>query len=152
MRRQRGNAMIEFALSVGVLVPLFLGTFQFGYTFYIYDILSTQMRSGARYASMRAFTCKDAASITDFKTATKNMVLYGNPDGTGSVIAPGLTAGMIDVQIKDRLGANADKNSVPAYVAVTTLNYNMDAVVRKFNFNNKPYVYFPYVGRYAPEE
>jgi hypothetical protein len=42
-----GNAMIEFAFAAGVLLPLFLGTFQFDYTFYVYNLLNTQVRAGA---------------------------------------------------------------------------------------------------------
>ena len=34
---KRGNAMIEFALSFAILVPVFLGTYEFGYAFYIYN-------------------------------------------------------------------------------------------------------------------
>jgi Flp pilus assembly protein TadG len=64
---RRGNAMIEFALSASVLIPLFLGTFQFGYAFYVYNLLCTQTRAAARYASMKTFHCQ-GSGITTFKT------------------------------------------------------------------------------------
>ena len=83
-RGERGNAMIEFAFSAAVLIPLFLATFQFGYTFYVYNLLSTQMRAGARYASLKTFTCSSQSSINTFKTAVKNVVMYGNSAGTGT--------------------------------------------------------------------
>src|SRR6266404_1115413 len=73
--RRSGNAMIEFAVSVGVLVPLFIGTFQFGYSFYVYNLLATQIRAGARYASLRTFRCSTAPSITKFKNHVKNVVV-----------------------------------------------------------------------------
>lgn len=38
-RSQRGNAMLEFALAFSIIVPVFLSTFQFGYTFYVYNLL-----------------------------------------------------------------------------------------------------------------
>jgi|SRR5215471_11882178 len=151
-RGERGNAMIEFAFSAAVLIPLFLATFQFGYTFYVYNLLSTQMRAGARYASLKTFTCSSQSSINTFKTAVKNVVMYGNSAGTGTLIEPGLTASQIDVEVKDINGNNADSTHTPSYVYVSTLNYTIDAVVTTFTFNGKPYVQFPYLGRYAPAE
>jgi Flp pilus assembly protein TadG len=151
-RRERGNAMIEFAFSAGVLIPLFIGTFQFGYGFYIYNMLSTQMRAGARYASLKTFACASSSEIDTFKTAVKNVIMYGNSAGTGSLIEPGLTASQIDVEIKDSSGNNADSTHTPSYVSVSTVNYSVDVVVTSLNFNGKPYVRFPYLGRYAPAE
>ena len=144
--------MVEFALSASILIPLFLGTFQFGYSFYIYNLLSTQMRAGARYASLKTFKCKNSGEVTAFKTAVKNVIMYGHADGTGSLIEPGLTASQLDVQIKDSSDHDADKTHVPNYVTVATLNYSVNAVVANVTFNTKPYVRFPYVGRYAPAE
>jgi hypothetical protein len=90
--------------------------------------------------------------VDAFKTATKNMVMYGNPDGTGTLIEPGLTASQIDVQVKSATGVDASATVVPSYVTVTTINYRIDAVITTFNFNGKPIVRFPYLGRYAPAE
>jgi Flp pilus assembly protein TadG len=151
-RGRRGNAMVEFALAAGVLIPLFVGTFQFGYTFYVYNLLCSQMRAGARYASLLTFACSSANEITSFKTAVKNVVMYGNPAGTGTVIEPGLTASQLDVEIKDSSGNNAGPSNIPSYVYVTTVNYSVNAVITTFSFNGKPIVKFPYVGRYAPNE
>ena len=144
--------MIEFAIASAVLIPLFLGTFQFGYTFYVYNLLCSQMRAGARYASLRTFTCSSSSEITAFKTAVQNVIMYGNPAGTGTVIEPGLVAGQLDVEIMDVNGNNADSTHIPTYVYVTTVNYSINAVIQTFNFNGKPVVQFPYVGRYAPNE
>jgi len=151
-RSRRGNAMVEFALASTILIPMFIGTFQFGYTFYVYNLLSTQIRAGARYASIRTFRCSDATSIAKFKTAVGNMVRFSNPDGSGTLIEPGLTAGEIDVQIKDKNDVNADKTHIPDYVTVSTTSYTVDAVFKKFTFTGKPILRFPHVGRFAPEE
>ena len=135
--------MVEFALASFVLIPLFLGTFQFGYTFYVYNLLCTQMRAGARYAPLKTFQCSQSSEIDTFKTAVKNMVMFGNPDGSGNLIEPGLTASQIDVEIKDPNGNNADASHIPSYVTVTTVNYSVNAVITTFNFNGKPIVRFP---------
>src|SRR5882724_8796693 len=101
-RSRRGNAMLEFGLASLVLIPMFLGTFQFGYTFYVYNLMTTQVRAGARYASMRTFRCGNPASITNFKAHVKNVVIYGTPTagGAGTNLVPGLTdPDKVDVQI-----------------------------------------------------
>ena len=149
---QRGSALIELALSSLVLIPVLFGTFQFGYTFYIYNLLCTQINASAKYAAMRTFRCADSTSITKFKTATANMVRFGNPDGSGALIEPGLTAAEVDVQIKDRNGASADATHLPTYVTVSTLNYSVNAVFTTFTFTSKPILRVPYVGRFAPAE
>jgi Flp pilus assembly protein TadG len=149
---RRGNAMIEFALSVGILVPLFLGTFQFGYTFYVYNLLNSQIRAGARYASMRAFRCNKTSSITAFKTRVKNMVRFGNPDGSGDLIVPGLDDNELNVQIKDKNDADADSTHLPAYVIVSASTFPVDAIVGTYNFTGKPFLRFPYIGQFSPGE
>ena len=98
---------------------------------------------------MRTFKGSD---VSGFKTAVQNMVMYGNPDGTGTLIEPGLTTSQIDVQVKSSTGVDASASVVPSYVTVTTKNYSIDAVITTFNFNGKPIVRFPYLGRYAPGE
>ena len=148
---RRGNAMIEFALASTILIPMFFGTFQFGYTFYVYNLLSSQIRAGARYASLRTFRCQ-GSSIAKFKTAVGNVVRFGNPEGTGVVIEPGLTAAQVDVQIKDKNGVNADSTHTPEYVTVSTTGYAVDAVFKTFTFTGKPILRFPYIGRYAAQE
>ena len=50
--RERGSAMVEFALSATLIVSFFAGVFQFGYSFYAYNALEEAVRGGARYASL----------------------------------------------------------------------------------------------------
>jgi Flp pilus assembly protein TadG len=151
-----GNAMVEFALASLILIPIFIGTFQFGYTFYIYNLLGTQIRAGARYASMRTFNCADSTSIGKFKTAVKNMVMYSNPSPGQSptAIISGLSLTQIDVEIKAANGTtDADKNNVPVTVTVSTSTgapFAVDAVFKTFTFSGKPILQFPYMGQYQP--
>ena len=55
MKRERGHAMLELAVSAGVMVSCLVGTFQFGYTFYAYNQLVTAVGDGARYAAQRTY-------------------------------------------------------------------------------------------------
>jgi Flp pilus assembly protein TadG len=147
-RSRGGNAMVEFALASSLLIPILLGTFQFGYTFYAYNLLSTQMRSGARFGSMKAFKCADAASITNYKQKVRNVVRYGNPSGTGTLIEPQLTDAQVTVNIKDVSGVDADATHTPNYVVVSTSNYTVNALFTTYNFTDKPSVRMPYLGAY----
>lgn len=133
-RGERGNAMIEFALSFGLLFTVFGGVFQFGYAFYVYNTLESAVRSGARYASLRTY---DSAYLT----AVRNMVVYGNPAGGGQSVAPGLTPANVTV---------TPNHNVPTLVVVGITNYKIDGVLRSFTLTNKPQATFPYMGRWAP--
>ena len=140
--------MVEFALASSLLIPIFLGTFQFGYTFYVYNLLSTQMRSGARFASMKAFKC--AGGDLNYKQKVRNVVRYGNPGATGTVIEPGLLDTQVTVSIKDVNGDAASTTKTPSYVEVSTASYSVDALFTTYTFTGKPYVRMPYLGAYQP--
>jgi hypothetical protein len=147
---RRGSAVIEWAIASLVFVPLLLGTVQSGYKYFVYDLLSGEVRDAARYTSRRTFRCADAASIAKYKTAVSNMARYGNPQGTGELLEPGLSADQIKVEIKDRNGVDAGPSNAPAYVVVSTAGFAIDALHKKIVFEGKPILQFPYLGHYAP--
>ena len=143
MRKRQGSALLEFALATGILVPLFAGTFQFGYSLYVYNILQSAVRGGARYASMRSYDSASGTPSNEFSTAVKNMVVYGNPDGTGQPISRRLTVS--DVQVQPNMNGAA-----PESITVQIAGYTIDAVFTSFTFNGKPSTTFPYTGTAAP--
>jgi len=150
--RRRGNALIELALATTLMVPILIGTFEFGYTFYVYNLLSTQVRGGSRYASFRTFRCMDTASVDKYKAAIRNMVRTSSPDGSGALIIPGLADANVLVEIVDQNGVAADNANVPATVTVSAVNFNIYSVFATMRVHEKPSVTFPYLGRYAPAE
>src|SRR5258708_25597270 len=82
--RQRGQALVEFALITPVLFLLLFGAMQFGYAFYTYDNLTKAVSDGTRYASIRTYVaaCQTTACSpveTSYATAIKNAVGYGTP-------------------------------------------------------------------------
>jgi Flp pilus assembly protein TadG len=144
MRRSRqGSALLEFALATSILVPLFTGTFQFGYTLYVYNNLQSAARGGARYASMRSYDSATSTPSNEFSTAVKNMVVFGNPEGTGQPVSRGLTPS--NVQIQPNMNGAA-----PESITVQIAGYTVDAVFTSFTFNGKPSTTFPYTGTAAP--
>ena len=135
--------MIEFAIATGILVPAFIGTFQFGYTFHVYNNLNSAVRGGARYGSMQSYDSGTSTPSTAFSTAVKNMVVYGNSAGTGSPVTPGLTTDNVQV-------VAVMKGAIPSSITVKVTGYTIDALFRTFTFNGKPSTTFAYTGTAAP--
>jgi len=136
---QRGSSLLEFALATGILVPLFTGTFQFGYTLFVYNDLQSAVRGGARFASMRSYDSANSTPSAAFLAAVRNMVVYGNPNGTGQPVAPGLAPANVEV-LPNMNGA------APESITVQITGYTVNAVFTKFTFNGKPATTFPYTG------
>jgi hypothetical protein len=87
-RGERGSTLVEFALTSSVFLLTFFGVLDFGRLLWVHNALSDAARQGARHAV--------STSITN-TTAIKNTVIYRNPDGGLSPIAPGLTPNNIEI-------------------------------------------------------
>lgn len=149
MRRgQRGHAMIELAFSAMVMVSCLAGTFQFGYTFYVYNQLVTAVGNGGRYAAMRTYRAATPKDLEKGAQAIRNMVVYGDaqPALDATPVVANLKPEDVDVHwVLDPSGA-------PTAVDVAIREFSVDAVFKKFTFTGRPGVEFPYVGWYAPSE
>lgn len=91
----RGVAAVEFGILLIPLVVLGFGITEFGRAIYSYNTLTKSVRDAARYLTSQ--TPGDGSAHADAKC----MAVYGNPDCTGSPLAPGLTTAM--VQTCDRI-------------------------------------------------
>ena len=140
---RRGNAVIEFALAFVVLVPVLLFSFEFGYTFYIYNEMQSAVRSGVRFASLQTYTSATATPTQDWSNAVKNVVVYGNPSGGTAPVVPGLTTGDVSVVV-------TFENAVPHWVTVSIGSYQANAVVRMLDIRTKPKLTVQYSGRWDP--
>lgn len=83
-RSQRGVALVEFALVLPLLILLSMITAEFGRALYQYNTLAKAARDGARYLSVRL-------ASPETTSHAKNIVVFGNTDGTGDPLLPGLT-------------------------------------------------------------
>ena len=83
-RDERGLQLVETAIVVPIFLMLFGATAEFGRYFYEYTTLAKAARVGTRYLSDQTVTPAN-------DTIAKNLVVYGNPGGTGSPVVPGLT-------------------------------------------------------------
>jgi len=143
--------MIELAFSAGVMIACLSGTFQFGYTFYVYDELVSAVGNGARYAASRTYRAASPADVEKGKAAIRNLVVYGNsrPEPGASPIAPNLKPENVQVSwVTDEKPTAVNVTAVN----VTIVNYSVGAMFGSFTFDHRPVAQFPFVGRYAPSE
>ena len=147
-RSQKGHAMLELALCAGVMMTCLAGTFQFGYTFYIYNQLVTAVGNGARYGAQRTYRAASAQDIERGNAAIRNMVVYGDAQPSNEVtpVIPGLKPEQVSVEWIGKDG------SAPIAIDVSVHDFTVDAIFRSFPFQGKPLVEFPYIGHYAPGE
>lgn len=138
----QGNAIVEFTLTFPLLFLALSGIYQFGYTFFVYNSLEAAVRSGARYASIRAYDSTTNTPSAAFLTAVRNVVAYGTPTGGTQPLVPGVTPDKISLEVSGTSG-------IPTQITVTISNLEVDAVFAKIQLNGKPRVAFPYTGRLA---
>jgi len=141
--RRKGNAMVEFALVAAVLVPCFVGIFEFGYAFYSYNVLIAGVRAGARYAALAKYDSATQTPSTSYQNAVKNIVVYGDPTGGTQTLLPGLGTSNVTVSVQMT-------DSVPDMVKVSINSFTVNTVFRKLQWSNKPAASFRYEGNFAP--
>lgn len=142
-RNRRGNAILEFAIGSGVLVAVFVGTFQFGFTFLQYNNLENAVARGARYASLVPYDSATTAPSAAFQTAVQNMVLYGSPTAGTTPVLPGLTTGNANLSVTFTDG-------VPSAMTVSISGYTINSVFATTTLTKKPQVTYAYQGIWSP--
>jgi Flp pilus assembly protein TadG len=92
-RDERGAQLVELAIVLPLFLVMFAATAEFGRFFYEYTTLAKAARAGTRYLITAPSTVKSDAEA-------RNIVVYGNPAGTGTPIVSGLTTSNIVVTRK----------------------------------------------------
>jgi Flp pilus assembly protein TadG len=144
--KQKGSVMVEFTLSLTFFIPLLLGAWRFGYTFFQYSQLENAVRAGARYASMLTYDSVSSTPSAAFLTAVQKMTVYGDPAADTSSATPvvtGLTTGNVQLTV-------ALAKSAPSTITVSIKNFNVMTYSGNVTLTGKPYVWFPYVGYFGP--
>ena len=136
-KSERGNAMLEFALSWSVMSLLFTGVFQYGYSFYSYNQLMSSVSGAAEIASKMQYDTGNPAAYT---TAIQNLVLYGDETPKTSPLVPGLTASNVSVTVNM-------SNSFPTDVTVKIVNYQINSLFNTWTVNGKPRATVAYLGQ-----
>ena len=106
MLKQSGVALVEFALILPLLLLLTFITTEFGRALFQYNILTKSVRDAARYLSVY-----NPGDTTKFPIA-KNLVVYGNPAGTGTPLVIGLTTSLVPNPVWQTAGTAPVINTV----------------------------------------
>ena len=90
-KKQRGVAMVELAIILPLLLAICFAITEFGRAIYTYNAIDKASRDAARYLTA------PVPGAVDPNADARNMVVYGNVQGTGSPLAPGLSTGMVNI-------------------------------------------------------
>jgi Flp pilus assembly protein TadG len=89
-REERGAQLVELAIVLPIFLMLFGAAAEFGRYFYEYTTLDKAVRAGSRYLTTKAVNATE-------DTKAKNIIVYGNPAGTGTPIVKGLTIANVTI-------------------------------------------------------
>jgi hypothetical protein len=95
-KSQRGQALIEVALQIPLLMALLFGAVEIGRVFYTYHALNKALRGGAGLAA-RAVNVNYCDNSDVTLSDIRNFVVYGNIQGEGNPIVLGLTTDMVQI-------------------------------------------------------
>jgi Flp pilus assembly protein TadG len=83
IRGEQGVQLAELAIVLPLILLMFVATAEFGRFFYAYSTLSKASRVGARYLVSAPIDGSD-------DTKAKNLIVFGNQNGTGSPLITNL--------------------------------------------------------------
>ncbi len=140
-RGQRGNALLEFAVGWWLLWLLFSGVYQIGYAYYAYNMLMTSVANAAEMGSRLGY---DNGNTSAYTSALQNMVVYGTETAGTKPLVPGLTTGMVTVNVTTQGSVSA-----PRDVTVYISGYTLDALFTKYSLTTKPRATAAYFGQFT---
>ncbi|HET8781931.1 MAG TPA: TadE/TadG family type IV pilus assembly protein [Pyrinomonadaceae bacterium] len=111
-RDEQGVQLLEMAIVIPIMLVLFAAVAEFGRYFHEYTTLAKASRVGARYMISKCLN-----STTNYEAIAKNIVVYGNPGGSGSPLLSGLTTDNVSITYAGPV------SSIPDTVTVTIDNY-----------------------------
>jgi Flp pilus assembly protein TadG len=101
-KNERGATLVEFAIGVTLSLTAMFAVLEFGRALWVHNALTDAVRRGARYATMHTQGSMDQV---------KNVVVYGNPEGTGQPMLSNLSTTNVQVDY-DNFGLNDGTVSV----------------------------------------
>lgn len=135
----RGVAAVEFAILLIPMVVLGFGITEFGRAIYSYNTLVKSVRDATRY-----LTSQNPGNTEAHDTA-KCMAVYGDPDCSGTPLAPGLTTAMLQTCDRVLTCSGVDTSMITGsgtinLVVVRVQGYPYDSMVEfvmpDITFNN----------------
>lgn len=114
--RQRGVAIVEFVITLPLLMLLLLATAEVGRALFQYNTLTKAVRDSARFVSGARPGSTGVFNLTnETRTAAQRLVVYGNAAGSGPALLPGLAPANVTVSASgtDYVTVSAVYNFVP---------------------------------------
>jgi len=101
---QRGVAIVELTIALPLMLLLIFVTAEFGRAFIQYNTLTKAVRDSVRHVASEALLGQTGNVMidTNLQLAAQNLVVYGNVNGVGTAILPGLD--IADVTVAPALG------------------------------------------------
>jgi len=137
-RRMHGVAAVELGMMLVPLLTLTFGVTEYGRAIYTYNAIDKAARDAARHLTTVLPTNPDPQG------QARNLAVYGNIEGTGSPLAPGLTTAMVAIDTQDSVPTGSGVvnlvtvrisgytyNSIVTYVAPATLDFSDIAVTMR---------------------
>ncbi|CAN5149655.1 hypothetical protein BH18ACI2_BH18ACI2_26790 [soil metagenome] len=115
---ERGAALVEFAIGAAIFLTAIFAVLEFGRLLWMHNALTDATRRAAHYAMTQG-------NNNDAQLAIKNVVVYGDPAGTGTPLASNLS---IDNVIVSYSGYALSSGTV----TVEIQNYDYNFVVPLF--------------------
>ncbi|MCF7202879.1 TadE/TadG family type IV pilus assembly protein [Pseudomonas oligotrophica] len=99
VRRQRGLAMVEFAITVPLLLLLLLAFGELGRLLFQYNELVQASRDSSRYLSAQAWnrTLGRIDLNAGLLAQTRNLAVYGSPSASGEPRLQGLDGEAVEI-------------------------------------------------------
>lgn len=113
-KRQKGVAIVEFALILPFLLLLTFITTEFGRAIWEYNTLTKSVRDAARYLSIQTPGTHVAEA--------RNLMVYGNLAGSGTPLALGLSTLNVPDPTWQTAGTNPVINTVTVRITGYTFN------------------------------
>ena len=113
-RDGRGNAVVEFALVLPLLLLLFTGITEIGRAYYQANAVEKGLRAGALFAGRNDFPL-----TAQVRTMVANLVKTGTLDGSGPYLVSGWADVNADLNIDDTLTFPVDATTTIPVVRVT---------------------------------
>ncbi|MBS0417239.1 MAG: pilus assembly protein [Proteobacteria bacterium] len=99
MRSQRGTAMAEFVIGAPILLLLLYAVVELGRALVQFSLLTDATRDAGRFLASKAL--QGTTGVVNVSGAdsgsARNLVVFGNPGGTGTPLLPGLNVGQVTI-------------------------------------------------------
>jgi hypothetical protein len=95
-RTERGQAVVELAFQVPLMLFILFGCFEIARVFYVYHTLQKALRGGAGLLARTVNVDYCDTSDTTL-TDVRNFIVFGNLQGEGIPVVPGFAPDMIQI-------------------------------------------------------